>query len=365
MRIIAHLDMDAFFASVEERNRPRLKGLPIAVGADPADGKGRGVVSTANYKAREYGIRSAMPISKAWQLSEVAKKQGKPAAVFLDGNFGSYKIVSGNILRIIRKYIPHIEQASVDEAYLDLSFTGSYSAAEELCRKIKKEIRDKEKLTCSIGVGPNKLIAKIAVDMHKPDGITVVGDDEEKKCAQLAEEFLEPLAIRKIPGIGPKSEEVFSKIRIKTVGDAKKLSQGDLYDLMGEWGLELYEKLRGRDNTPIVEEYEVKSIGEQETFSVDTKDFQLVNDRLKHLCGGVSQSFRKRSGFKSYKTIAVTVRFDDFETKTHAHTLVEPVSDEKTLYFEAMKLILPFLDKRENPKNKLIRLIGVRIEKLI
>ena len=363
MRIIAHLDMDAFFASVEERNRPRLRGLPIVVGADPADGKGRGVVSTANYKAREYGIRSALPISKAWQLSEAAKKQGKPQVVFLDGNFGAYEEVSGNIIAIVRKYVPIIEQASVDEAYLDLSFTGSYSAAKKLCKKIKKEIKHKEKLTCSIGVGPNKLIAKIAVDMHKPDGITVVGDDDEKKCAKLSEKFLEPLLIRKIPGIGPKSEEEFSKMRIRTIREAKKLSQGDLYEMMGERGLDLYDRLRGRDIDPLVEEYAVKSIGEQETFSTDTKDFQLVNDRLKYICAGVFSRFQK-SEFKFYKTVAITVRFDDFDTKTRAHTLSSPVSDEKTLYFEAMKLVLPFLDKRENPKNKLIRLIGVRIEKL-
>lgn len=364
MRIIGHLDMDAFFASVEERNRPRLKGRPIVVGADPADGKGRGVVSTANYKAREYGIRSAMPISRGWQLSEAARKQGKPAVVFLDGDFGKYSEVSASIIGIVRKYVPLVEQASVDEAYLDLSFTGSYSAAEELCLKIKKEIKKKEKLTCSIGIGPNKLIAKIAVDMHKPDGITVIGDDDDKKCGKLAEEFLRPLAIRKIPGIGPKSEEFFSKMNIRTIGNAQKLSQGDLYEMMGERGLELYESLRGRDSEPIIESYEVKSIGEQETFSEDTKDFGIINERFGFLCEGVFRSFAK-SGFKAFKTVAITVRFDDFETKTRAHTLSEPSDDGKTLYFEALKLLAPFLDKRENPKNKMIRLVGVRLEKLL
>lgn len=356
--------MDAFFAAVEERDRPRLKGLPIVVGADPAGGNGRGVVSTANYKAREYGIRSALPISKAWQLSEAAIKQGKPAVVFLDGNFGKYAEVSGNIIAIVRKYVPVIEQASVDEAYLDLSFADSYSVAEELCRKIKKEIKRKEKLTCSIGVGPNKLIAKIAVDMHKPDGITVIGNDDDKKCARLAEEFLRPLSIRKIPGIGSKSEEVFSGMLIKTISDAQKLSQGDLYEMMGERGLDLYEKLRGRDNEPIVESYEVKSIGEQETFPEDTKDFRMINERFGNLCAGVFRSFLK-SGFGTFKTIAITVRFDDFETRTRAHTLAEPASDKKTLYFEALKLLIPFLDKRENPKNKMIRLVGIRLEKLL
>ncbi len=357
MRIIAHLDMDAFFASVEEREKPRLKGLPIVVGADPVEGKGRGVVSTANYKAREYGIRSAMPISQAWQLSENAKKSGKPPAVFIGGNFNIYGKVSDEVMAIVRKRVPHVEQASVDEAYLDLSFTGSYEEAEKLCLKIKNEIKKKEKVTCSIGLGPNKLIAKIAVDMKKPDGLTVVRESE-------AEKFLEPLAIRKIPGVGPKAEEIFRKLNIKTIKDAKKLSQGDLYDLMGEWGLELYEKLRGRDSGEIIEEHEVKSIGGQETFMEDTKDFSQINERLGALCEDIISRL-KTSEFKSYKAVAITVRFDDFETKTRSHTLVESAADGKILYFEALKLLSPFLDKRENSKNKLIRLIGVRIEKLL
>lgn len=349
--------MDAFFASVEEREKPRLKGLPIVVGADPAEGKGRGVVSTANYKAREYGIKSAMPISQAWQLSENAKKSGKPAAVFIGGNFHIYGKVSDEVMAIVRKRVFHVEQASVDEAYLDLSFTGSYEEAEKLCEKLKDEIKKKEKVTCSIGIGPNKLIAKIAVDMKKPDGLTVIRESD-------AEKFLEPLPVRKIPGIGPKAETVFQKMRIRTIKDAKKLSQGDLYDMMGEWGLELYEKLRGRDNDGIIEEHEVKSIGGQETFPEDTKDFPLINSRLAALCEDIISRL-EASEFNSYKTVAITVRFDDFETKNRAHTLSQPASDSKTLYFESLKLLSTFLDRRENPENKLIRLIGTRIEKLI
>ncbi len=349
--------MDAFFASVEEREKPRLKGLPIVVGADPVEGRGRGVVSTANYRAREYGIHSAMPISQAWRLSEEAKKIGKPAAVFIGGNFDVYGKFSDEVMAIVRNRVPRVEQASVDEAYLDLSFTGSYKKAEELCRKLKSEIKKKERLTCSIGIGPNKLIAKIAVDMKKPDGLTVVLESDSEK-------FLEPLTIRKIPGVGPKAEEIFRKLKIWTVGDAKKFSQGDLYDIMGEWGLELYERLRGRDDSPVIEGHEVKSIGGQETFMDDTLDFQTVNGRLALLCSDIMVRFRT-SGFRKYKTVAVTVRFDDFDTKTRAHTLDTPSSDGKVLYFEALKLLSPFLDRRENPKYKLIRLIGVRMEKLV
>lgn len=160
MRIIAHLDMDAFFAAIEERDNPQFYGMPIAVGADPKSGQGRGVVATANYKAREYGIHSALPISKAWQYSEAARRRGKPPVIFLPANFERYTEASEHIMAIIRAHAPLVEQASVDEAYFDISFFGSYAKAEKICRAIKGEIKEKEKVTASVGIGPNKLIAK-------------------------------------------------------------------------------------------------------------------------------------------------------------------------------------------------------------
>ena len=356
--------MDAFFAAIEERDKPRLKGLPIVVGADPKNGQGRGVVSTANYKARKYGIHSAMPISQAWRLSEEAKRNGKPKVTFMGGNFSRYHEVSENVVAIIKKYAAVVERASIDEVYLDLSFTGNFQKAKNLCEKIKNEIKKKEQLTCSIGIGPNKLIAKIAADFKKPDGLTIVGSDDEKTCAELTEAFLEPLPIRKIPGIGPKTEETFKKLGIKNVGDLKKFSHEELKKMMGKWGIELYEKIRGRDNTPVTEEYEVKSIGEQETFPKDTKDLNFLSERLGDFSQSVFRRF-KASDFKTYKTLVLTVRFDDFETKSRSHTLNEPAADLKTIRFEALRLLLPFLDKRDNPKQKLIRLLGVRIEKLL
>lgn len=363
MRIIAHLDMDAFFAAVEERDKPRLKGRPIAVGSDPEEGRGRGVVSTANYKAREYGIRSATPISIAWKLSQEAKKQGKPEVVFLDVDMKKYAEESLKIMEIIKKYSSVVEEASIDEAYFDLSFSGSYKKAKEICEKIKEEIIKKEKLTASIGIGPNKLIAKIASDMQKPNGLTIIGSDDEKTCAEFVEAFLEPLSIRKIPGIGPKTEALLKRKNISTVGDLKKFSKKELEEALGKWGSELYYKARGIDDAPLVLEWEAKSIGEQETFQKDTKDAEEVVKRLKSLCWQVYKRFKK-SGFMNFKTIAIVVRFSDFETKTRAHTLKDLVDSENTLEFEALKLLMPFFDKRENPKNKKIRLIGVRIEKL-
>lgn len=348
--------MDAFFAAVEERDRPRFKGKPIVVGSDPMEGKGRGVVSTANYKAREYGIKSALPISKAWQFSEEAKKKGKPGAIFLTPNFDKYSKSSENVMKILQKFSPVIEEASIDEAYFDLSFTKNYKKAEEICLKVKKEIKQKEKLTCSIGIGPNKLIAKIASDQNKPDGLTIVFPEK-------VESFLEEMSIRKISGIGPKTERALNQKNIKTIKDLKKLSQDKLKQLFGKWGLEIYDKAMGKDYSPLVTEWEAKSIGEQETFLEDTLDQGFIAGEIKKLCEGVFQRFRE-SSFKNFKTITITVRFSDFETITRAHTMLIPSNSQVVLEFEVLKLLMPFLDRRENPKRKKIRLIGARIERL-
>ncbi|MCL5004760.1 MAG: DNA polymerase IV [Patescibacteria group bacterium] len=372
-RIIAHLDMDAFFAAVEERDRPKYKGQPIVVGSDPMEGKGRGVVSTANYKARKYGIRSATPISRAWQMSEEARKKGFPPAIFLFPNFKKYEKASFEVSKIVSKFSPLVEPASIDEMYFDLSpsvlfrthpelvegmsFCGNYKKAGSICKKIKNKIKREEKLTCSIGIGSNKLIAKIASDFKKPDGLTVVEKGKE-------EAFLENFPIRKIPGIGPKTEEILLRHQIKLVKDLKKFSKVDLKKILGKLGDDLYYKIRGVDDSPIVEKYEIKSIGEQETFSKDTFDLKFITGRMVKLSESVFERFEK-SGFKNFKTITITVRFAGFETKNRSRTLAKPVSDLKTVQFEALKLLSPFFDKRENPKKKLIRLIGVRIEKLI
>lgn len=348
--------MDAFFASVEERDSPQFRGLPIAVGSDPMEGKGRGVVSTANYKAREYGIHSALPISMAWRLSEKARRAGKPAVIFLPVDFTKYEKASREVMNIIRKYSPEVEQASVDEAYFDLSSAGSYAKAREIALKIKSEIREKEKLTCSVGIGPNKLIAKISSGYKKPDGLTVV---EEKD----AERFLLPMGVRSIPGIGPKTEILLKKKGVSFVRDLKKISKEELEKMLGKWGIELYEKVRGWDMSPLVTEYEAKSIGEQETFMEDSRDVNFIFERLKEMAKSVIYRLGEE-GFKKFRAIVVTVRFQDFETKSRSHTLASPANSQKVLEFEAMKLLSPFLDARQNTGKKLIRLVGVRIEKL-
>lgn len=357
MRIIAHIDMDAFFAAVEERSKPWLKGLPVVVGANPEEGKGRGVVATANYMARAYGIHSGQPISRAWRLSEAARKEGKPPVVFLQPSFGEYEATSERIMKILRKYSGRLEQASVDEAYIDLSHVDSFEEAERLTRKIKEEIREKESLTATVGIGPNKMIAKIASDISKPDGLKVV-------LPHKVVEFLDPLPVRKIPGIGPKAEETLKKMGIERVGDLRRHSKEKLEEAFGKWGAEFYEKAWGRDESPVEEEWVVKSIGEQETFRVDTLNSDFLFERLGMLCHSVFTRFVE-SGFKGFRTVVLTVRFSDFETKSRSHTLPEPQSTEEQLKVRATRLLMPFLDRRENPRNKPIRLLGVRVERLL
>jgi DNA polymerase IV (DinB-like DNA polymerase) len=356
MRIIGHLDMDAFFAAIEERDHPELQGRPIVVGADPAGGKGRGVVATANYAAREYGIHSAMPISRAWKLSEAARRRGRPPVVFLRGSHRKYSEASHRLMALLHRFAPMVEEASIDEAYFDLSAAGSFEQAAAICREIKAEIKAREHLTASIGLGPNKLVAKIASDFHKPDGLTVVTPEE-------AEAFLAPLPVRRIPGIGPKTENFLALKGVKLVQDLKKFSVAELQEMFGKWGEALYERVRARSDSPLVLAWEPKSVGEQETFEQDTLELDFIFRRLWVMCREVGQRLH-REGFKTYRTVVVTARFADFDTRSHSYTLPHPTDSLRTLRFEAMKLLMPFLDRRENPKHKLVRLIGVRVEKL-
>lgn len=355
-RIIAHIDMDAFYAAIEERDTPAFRGRPLVVGADPAQGRGRGVVSTANYRAREYGIHSATPISMAWRLSEEARRRGQPPVTFVSVDRRKYASVSEAVMTIARRAIPVLEQASIDEAYGDVSSAGSFEAAAELCRSIKAAIFAEERLTASVGIGPNKLIAKIASGIHKPDGFTVVPEGE-------AETFLAPLSVRAIPGIGPKTEAMLTAQHIRLVEELKRLSLTDMEARFGKRGLEWYAKIRAQDDSPVEEPGEPKSISEQETFDEDTLDSQALVERLSQLGDGVFARLAQE-GFDACRTVALTVRFADFTTVTRAHTFPDLVRDVAVLRRELLKLLLPFLDRRENPRRQRIRLLGVRVEKL-
>jgi len=356
MRIVSHLDMDAFFSAIEERDNSRFRGHPIVVGSDPRAGKGRGVVSTANYKARTYGIHSAIPISVAWERAELARKKGDDPVIFLGVDMEKYSEVSSNIRMIVGSFGYAIEQASIDEFYIDCSKCKTHNDAEKLLHDIKNKILGKESLFCSVGIGPNKLIAKIASDFKKPNGFTVVRDGD-------VQSFLSPLSVSKIPGIGPKSVGSLLKMGIKTVDELLNISCDSLEEKFGKTGIQMYQKARGIDEGEVEESHEVKSISSQETFSKDTHDAVEVISMAKSLALSTYERFLD-SHFTSFSRISISVRFSDFTTIQRSQTLSKPISNKRDLEFLVIKMFLSFLDSRENKKRKAIRLMGIRLEKL-
>lgn len=358
-RIIAHLDMDAFFASVEELDKPYLRGLPVAVGADPKGGDGRGVVATANYAARAYGIHSALPIARAWKLSEAARKAGKPAVAFLSPRFHRYQELSDAVMATARRYARALQQTSVDEAYADFSSYQSFRKAEIAAKKLKTEIRASMGLSCSIGIGHNRMMAKIAANAQKPDGLTVI-------LPSRAEQFLENLPVRVIPGIGKKTEELLKRKGIVLVRDVKTRSWEELSSWLGSHGFDLYQRVRGvgSANVAVVDEAGRKSISEDETFESDTLDFKFLTRKLEVLAQDVAARL-DRKHFRGFQTVSIIVRFEDFETKTRSLTVKEILSTAAQLERKGLKLLLPFFERTENPRKKKIRMLGLRVEKLI
>jgi DNA polymerase IV (archaeal DinB-like DNA polymerase) len=360
MRIIVHVDMDAFYAAVEERRNPALRDLPVVVGADPKEGKGRGVVTTANYHARKFGIHSALPISRAWRFAEAARKRGEPATVFIQPNMPLYREVSDRVMQILQRYADAFEEASIDEAYLDVSSLENFAAATERMTQLKAEIHEVEGLSCSIGIGPNKLIAKIASDRQKPDGMTVI--EAENVAA-----FLNPLPVRVIPGIGPKSEYFLHEQNLRTVEDLRQVAEFTLVEWFGKWGQRLFGKVRGIEDSPVSNEWTRKSLGEQETFEEDTRDQAIISERLDRMAERIIGKLKGKD-FKGFRTVTMTVRFGDFQTSNRSRSTKEGVRiDEdalRRLREEALLLIQPFFDARENPRGKAFRLIGLRVEKL-
>lgn len=338
MRIIMHVDMDSFFTSCETLRNPELKGKPIVVGADPKGGKGRGVVSTASYEARKSGVHSGMPISIAYKKC--------PECVFLPVDFDYYLEISNKIMNILKKFSEKIEIASIDEAFLDLSFVKDYETAKMIAQQIKNQIKEIG-LTCSIGIGPNKLIAKIASDFQKPDGLTIVKDDDAK-------EFLKPLEVRKIPGVGPKTAQFLNENGIKTIGDLQNIEKNKLVEWFGKFGNELYEYAKGIDNSEIITEYEIKSISREHTFDKDTDSLDELFKIMKIMSEELENELKNEN--KRFKTITLKIRFSDFETHTVSKTLKEYKNDKKIIYENSVELIKKFY-----PFEKKIRLIGIKV----
>jgi len=313
-------------------------------------------VTAASYAARKYGIRSALPISRAWRLAEAARRRGEPETIFVRDDHALYREVSARIMAIIAAAGDAFQKTSVDEAYLELSSLGSFDAAVERARQVKAEIVSREGLTASVGIGPNKLVAKIASDFQKPDGLTLVRPDE-------VQSFLDPLRIRVIPGIGPKTERFLHERHIRTVADLRTVEKAQLAEWLGRWGDDLFARARGVSESAVSNERQRKSVGEQETFEIDTLDATFVLERARALARTVWRRLEGH-GFRGCRTITVTVRFENFLTFARSRTGREPCASEETLCSTAIELLLPFLDERENPRHRKLRLIGVRAEKL-
>lgn len=338
-RVIIHVDMDAFFAAVEQRDRPGLRGKPVVVGADPRDGEGRGVVSTASYEAREYGIHSAQPISRAYRLC--------PDAVFLPVDGAKYKRESERVREILQQFTPQIQFVSIDEAYLDV--TGSlrlYGGKRDLAGAIQERIRRETGLTASLGVAPNKLVAKIASDLDKPRGLTMVEPDE-------VEEFLRPLQVERLPGVGPKMQESLREMGVHTIGELAKIPREVLEERFGEWGKGLWRKAHGIDESPVRPGgEEPKSIGHEHTFGRDTDDAERIRATLMWLCEKTARRVRKAG--KRAATITTKVRLEDFTTLTRQRTLELPVSDAGSMYTVALDNL-----EAAGVEGQKIRLVGV------
>jgi nucleotidyltransferase/DNA polymerase involved in DNA repair len=326
-RIILHVDMDAFYASVEQRDDPNLKGRPVIVGADPKEGRGRGVVAACSYEARKFGVRSALPISQAWKLC--------PQGAFVPVRMDRYVEVSKQVMEVLHRFTNLVEPLSIDEAFLDVSgSTALFGAPEQIARAIKKQISEATGLCASVGVAPNKFVAKIASDLKKPDGLVIVKQDE-------VEEFLQHLPISKLWGVGPKTEERLHQMGIRTIGDLRANPQGD----------HLHELAYGRDNRPVVPDWEARSISNETTFEEDTKDREILLRTIRRL----SESVGRRLRVEDLRARRVTLKFryEGFETHTRQMTLERPTQSDDEIVRSAVSLFEQF------PLDRKVRLLGV------
>ena len=344
-RRILHIDMDAFFASVEQTDNPSLKGRPVIIGADPKQGRGRGVVSTCSYEARRFGVHSAMPISRAWELC--------PAGVYLPVRMRRYSEISNRVLGILERYSPLVEPVSIDEAFLDAAGTEKlFGPAETVAEKIRRDIKAETGLTASIGIASCKSVAKIASDINKPDGVTICRAGDEEK-------FLRPLPVGRLWGAGKKTVERLELFGIRTIGDLAATDITILKNITGDAaGEHLWHLARGIDPRPVVPDgYERKSISEEKTFERDTDDEALIARTVLEMADGISRNMRSEG--IAGRTVTVKLRLTGFETCTRSTSFDCSFSDMMTIRDAAMAIIRAF-----DRQGKQIRLIGVGVTNL-
>ncbi|MFC2160154.1 DNA polymerase IV [Acidobacteriota bacterium] len=343
-RYIVHVDMDAFFAAVEQRDHPSYMGKPVVVGADPKGGKGRGVVSACSYEAREFGIHSALPISLAFRKC--------PGAVYLPVDHSKYERVSIEIFEILKRFSPDLEPISIDEAFLDITASCHlFGSPEDTCRKIKEVIKKETGLTASIGLAPNKMTAKIASDIGKPDGLVIVKKNELLN-------FLHPLPVETLWGVGKKTKEEFKKNGINLIGDLARQDHIHFLRQYGKAGEHVWQLANGIDPREVEATMQAKSISNEYTFEIDAADVNKILDVLMELSEKVSRRLRKEN--LSGKTIALKIRFSDFQTFTRATTLDVPTNFIDDIYKTCASKIKDF-----DLRKKHVRLIGVHVSNFV
>jgi len=341
MRKIIHVDMDAFFASVEQRDDPRLLGKPVIVGGNPDS---RGVVAACSYEARKFGVHSAMPSSRAYRLC--------PNAIFVKPNFEAYREVSNQIHQIFKEFTEAIEPLSLDEAFLDVTdCTVHQGSATLIANEIRQLIVQKTRLTASAGVSYNKFLAKIASDMNKPDGLYLIEPEH-------AEAFIEQLEVRKFFGVGKVTEEKMHKHNIYTGKDLKSHSEASLTQIFGKSGRHYYQISRGIDDRPVRASRTRKSIGKETTFGEDITDMTHIGEILQKLSSNVVKILNAKKLLA--KTLTLKVKYNDFQLVTRSKTVVGEITDEQQIFD-----ILPELVEKTELGSRPVRLLGVSLSSLV
>ena len=344
MKIIMLVDMDCFFAACEELRHPEYREMPLVVGADPKGGTARGVVSTCNYPARKFGIHSAMPISVAYRL--------KKDAIFLQVDYPYYESMSGRVMQLVKPFSAKFEQVSIDEAFMDVTGkVGTFEQAVEYAKKLKGSIKGEIGLPCSIGIGSNRLMAKMACEAAKPDGVRLIKEED-------AARFLSPLPVGKLYGIGKKTAERLKAMGFKTVGQLAKANAVNLVSNFGVFGAELYRSANGQGDDGIVENYEIKSIGRERTFESDTTDRERVIAQIKSIANEVYGEVGKQG--VSFRTVTVKIRYHDFSEHLKSKSIGHYSDELGEISENAVRLFDAYVDR-----DKPIRKIGVRVSGLL
>ena len=342
--IIMHVDMDAFFAAIEQRNNPELRGKPVIVGGPPGS---RGVVSTCSYEARKYGVHSAMPIAQAVRLC--------PDGIFLTVGPSAYSFAAKQIMAIFLRFSPAVQMVSVDEAFIDITHDlRNCSSPREVALEIKRTVYREIGITCSVGIGPNKLIAKLASGLEKPDGLTIIfGEDIEKR--------LYPLPVGRLWGVGPVTEKYLASKGINTIGDLARVDARQLHRELGVMGVYLVGRARGVDDSIVLDDNvqpDEKSISHEHTFDRDTFDLNQIHAMILALTEKVVVRMQKGEWLAG--TIALRVRFSDFKTITRQKAVREPTEDLGAI-FQTARGLLPSQDVVSQG----VRLVGVRVSHIV